>query len=77
MAINAPRTMKTAQSKTKPVEPGTDAAALTGRKPPSMSAVRRAVASSTAIETGQCVRELEQKLEQPVKHRFAHIRLAD
>ncbi len=77
MALNAPRTMKTAQSKTKPAEPGTDAAALTERKPPGRAAVRRAVASSTALETGQCVRELEQKLEQPVKHRFAHIKLAD
>lgn len=76
MALNTPRTMKTAQSKTKPAEPSTDAAAF-DRKPPSMAAVRRAVASSTALETGQCVRELEQKLKQPVKHRFAHITLAD
>lgn len=69
--------MDAAWSKTKLRAACTDTPALTGRKPPSMAAVRRAVASSTALETGQSVQELEQKLNQPVKHRFAHIKLAD
>lgn len=46
------------------------------RKKPSMAAVRRAVASSTAIETGQNIQTLEQKLKQPNPQRFAHIKLA-
>lgn len=45
------------------------------RKAPSPKAVLRAVASSTAVETGQSVQKLEQKLTQPVA-RFAHIKLA-
>ena len=45
-------------------------------KKPSMAAVRRAVASSTAIETGQNIQKLEQKLQQPSQQRFAHIKLA-
>lgn len=35
----------------------------------------RAVASSTALETGQSVVELEKRLQQP-RTRFAHIKLA-
>jgi hypothetical protein len=35
----------------------------------------RAVASSTAVETGQSVSQLEEKLRQP-SQRFAHIKLA-
>lgn len=42
---------------------------------PSPQAVLRAVASSTAVETGQRVAVLEQKLRQ-VESRFAHIKLA-
>jgi uncharacterized membrane protein YgcG len=38
--------------------------------------LRRAVASSTAIETGQTVQQLEQKLKELAKHRFAHVKLA-
>lgn len=45
------------------------------RKTPSLKAVLRAVASSTAVETGRSVVELEQKLQQP-RGRFAHIKLA-
>ncbi|MDI1350916.1 hypothetical protein [Aquabacterium sp.] len=45
------------------------------RKKPSQKAVLRAVASSTAVETGQNVAQLEQKLRQP-STRFAHIKLA-
>lgn len=48
----------------------------TDRKKPSMAALRRAVASSTAVETGQSIKALEQKLKEPAKHRFAHIKLA-
>lgn len=46
------------------------------RKKPSLTAVRRAVASSTAVETGRSVVQLEQRLKQPVAGRFAHIKLA-
>jgi len=45
------------------------------RKKPSPQAVRRAVASSTAVETGQSVAVLEEKLRKP-SQRFAHITLA-
>ena len=45
-------------------------------KKPSMAALRRAVASSTAVETGQNIQKLEQKLKEPAKHRFAHVTLA-
>ena len=44
---------------------------------PSPQAVRRAVASSTALETGQTVEQLEQKLLNSGQSRFAHIKLAD
>jgi len=50
--------------------------APTDRKKPSMAALRRAVASSTAVETGQRIQALEQKLKEPAKHRFAHVKLA-
>jgi hypothetical protein len=47
------------------------------RKPVSQRALVRAVASSTAVETGQSVALLEQKLLQPMQQqRFAHIKLA-
>lgn len=46
------------------------------RKKPSLVALRRAVASSTAVETGQNIQKLEQQLKEPAKHRFAHIKLA-
>jgi hypothetical protein len=47
------------------------------RKKPSHKAVLRAVASSTAVETGHSVTQLEQKLQQqPATARFAHIKLA-
>lgn len=45
------------------------------RKQPSLKALMRAVASSTAVETGQSVAQLEQKLRQP-SQRVAHIKLA-
>ncbi len=44
-------------------------------KKPSPKAVLRAVASSTAVETGQKVATLEQKLQASTQ-RFAHIKLA-
>ncbi len=43
---------------------------------PSPQAVRRAVASSTALETGLSVQQLEQKLQNRKQRRFAHIKLA-
>ena len=45
------------------------------RKKPSGEAVLRAVASSTAVETGRSVAQIEQRLQQP-SVRFAHIKLA-
>jgi len=51
-------------------------ATATVLKKPSMAAVRRAVASSTAVETGQSIQKLEQKLKEPAKHRFSHVKLA-
>ncbi len=45
------------------------------RKQPSLKALLRAVASSTAVETGQTVAQIELKLQQPTQ-RFAHIKLA-
>ncbi|WP_179190298.1 hypothetical protein [Hydrogenophaga sp. IBVHS1] len=45
------------------------------RKMPSQKAVLRAVASSTAVETGRSVEQLEQRLQQPTG-RFPHIKLA-
>jgi hypothetical protein len=45
------------------------------RKKPSRKALLRAVASSTAVETGKPVPQLEQKLRQ-ASVRFAHITLA-
>ena len=44
---------------------------------PSLAAVRRAVASSTAIQTGQSIGVLEQKLKEPSKRRFADIKFAN
>lgn len=43
---------------------------------PSLQAVRRAVASSTALETGLSVQQLEQKLQNRNQNRFSHIKLA-
>ena len=45
-------------------------------KKPSLQAVRRSVASSTAVETGQNIQRLEQKLQNQNKLRFQHIKLA-
>lgn len=45
------------------------------RKTPSRKAVLRAVASSTAVETGQSVVQLEHQLRQP-SQRFPAIKLA-
>jgi len=46
------------------------------RKIPSKQAIRRAVASSTAIETGQSVKTIERKLRvRSGKHR--HVSLAE
>jgi len=48
----------------------------TVRKAPSKQAIRRAVASSTAIETGQSVKSIERKLRiRSGKHR--HVSLAE
>jgi hypothetical protein len=46
------------------------------RKKPSLLALRRSVASSTAVETGQNVQQLEQKLQNQNTLRFQHIKLA-
>lgn len=44
---------------------------------PTPQAMRRAVASYTALETGQTVQQLEQRLSSRSQNRFAHIKLAD
>jgi len=49
--------------------------AVPQRKAPSRKAVLRSVASSTAVETGQDVAQLERRLQQPAV-RFPHIKLA-
>jgi len=49
--------------------------AKSGRKVPSDKALDRAVASSTAIETGQSIAELERKLKKRGS-RFANVELA-
>ncbi|KQM76659.1 hypothetical protein ASE76_18435 [Xylophilus sp. Leaf220] len=49
--------------------------ALRRRKTPTRKAVVRSVASSTAVETGQSISQLEHRLEQP-RARFSHIKLA-
>lgn len=49
--------------------------AVPQQKTPSRKAVLRSVASSTAVETGQSVAQLERWLEQPTV-RFPHIKLA-
>ncbi len=47
------------------------------RKPFNQRAMLRAVASSTALETGQSVLQLEEKLQRlQKKNRFSHIKLA-
>ena len=43
---------------------------------PSKQALRRSVASSTALETGQSVLRLERKLQGSQQQRFAHVKLA-
>ena len=53
----------------------TKASTLQQRKKLNGKAVLRAVASSTAVETGRSVVQLEQRLQQP-SVRFAHIKLA-
>ena len=49
---------------------------ISAHRKPSLAAARRAVASSTAVETGQDVQLLEQKLKEPAKRRFTDIKLA-
>lgn len=53
----------------------TDPKRNTPRKP-SRRALLRAVASSTAVETGQPVAQLERKLMGESTQRYAHIKLA-
>ena len=47
----------------------------TARKAPSKQAIRRAVASSTAIETGQSVKSIERKLRVR-SGKYRHVSLA-
>ena len=48
----------------------------TARKAPSRQAIRRAVASSTAIETGQSVKSIERKLRVR-SGKYRHVSLAE
>lgn len=56
-------------------EPSPTTRVTAPRSKPLRRAVLRAVASSTAVETGQSVAVLEAKLQQPSR-RFAHVTLA-
>jgi hypothetical protein len=47
------------------------------RTKPSRKAIQRAVASSTALETGQSVEAVELKLRSKKLERFRHLTLAD
>lgn len=47
------------------------------RKAPSKAAIRRAVASSTAIETGKPVRVLEEMLRQSAEGKYRDVKLAN
>jgi hypothetical protein len=46
------------------------------RKQPSKAAIRRAVASSTAIETGKSVRSIEGQLRIAMQGKFRTLKLA-
>lgn len=50
--------------------------ARTSRKTPSQQAILRAIASSTAIETGQSIEQLERKLKSKTG-KFRHVALAN
>ncbi|MFT3779934.1 MAG: hypothetical protein QM772_17015 [Ottowia sp.] len=66
-------------SKIDPVHPASITMQKTAqpkRKTPSLAALRRSVASSTAVETGQSIQALEQKLRRPVAQRLAGLKLA-
>lgn len=54
-----------------------DKTAEAARKKPSVSALRLAVASSTAVDTRQSIELLEQKLREVHKLRFSHVKLAN
>lgn len=56
----------------KPAKP----AAITKSKAPSQKAIIRAVASSTAIETGKSVRQIERTLRDSKSGKFLHLKLA-
>ena len=47
-----------------------------GRKSPSKAAIQRAVASSTAIETGKSVQAIEAKLRGAAQGKFRGLKLA-
>lgn len=47
------------------------------RKAPSKTAILRAVASSTAIETGKPVRVLEEMLRRSAQGKYRDLKLAD
>ncbi len=49
---------------------------VVSRKVASKQAIRRAVASSTAVETGQSVESVERRLGQR-STKYRHVRLAD
>jgi len=49
----------------------------TSRPKPNRKAIRRAVASSTALETGQSVEAVESKLRGNRLDKFRHLALAD
>ena len=55
---------------------GTTKTSILVHRKPSLAAVRLAMTSSTAVETGQNAQSLEQKLKEPAKRRFTDVKLA-
>lgn len=60
----------------KPAKPATAAKPRSAAKAPSQKAIIRAVASSTAIETGKSIRQIERTLQNSKTGKFSGIALA-
>lgn len=60
----------------KPAKPVTTAKPRNAAKAPSQKAIIRAVASSTAIETGKSIRQIERTLRERKTGKFVEIKLA-
>lgn len=60
----------------KPAKPATAAKPRGATKAPSQKAIIRAVASSTAIETGKSIRQIERTLRSAKTGKFLDLKLA-